>query len=91
MCVARDFSPWSVCSRNGLARRANDRSVRPTGENRKEDIEFQGLKSLAIPARRDSPYGRRSALHHERRSDQAETTLPENSRLTIHYPLPYRS
>ncbi len=52
MCVARDFSPWwEVCSWNRPARRANGAIVRPPGENRKEDIEFQGLKSLATAVR----------------------------------------
>ena len=33
------------------ARRADEAVVRPPGENRKEDIEFQGLKSLATAVR----------------------------------------
>ena len=33
------------------ARRADEAVVRPPGENRKEDIEFQGLKSLATSVR----------------------------------------
>ena len=34
-----------------FARRAHGTIVRPTGENRKENIKFQGLKSLATAVR----------------------------------------
>ena len=51
--VARDFNPWVLGSMPLTlpARRADGAIVRPPGENRKEDIEFQGLKSLATAVR----------------------------------------
>ena len=76
--VARDFNPWF----QGFipfplpARRADGAIVRSPGENRKEDIAFQGLKPLAMAVR---PIGRRLAVHYQRRSDQAETILPADS------------
>ena len=51
--VARDFSPWvrGLMPLTLPARRADEATVRPPGENRKEGIEFQGLKSLATSVR----------------------------------------
>ena len=51
--VARDFNPWvqGLMPLTLSARRADEAIVRPTGENRKEYLEFQGLKSLATVVR----------------------------------------
>ena len=51
--VARDFNPWVQVPipHTFPARRADGAIVRPPGENRKEYIEFQGLKSLATAVR----------------------------------------
>ena len=51
--VATDFNPWfqGFIPLTLPARRADVAIVRPPGENRKEDSEFQGLKSLATTVR----------------------------------------
>ena len=65
--VARDFNPWvqGLMPLTLPARRADEAIVRPPGENRKEDVEFQGLKSLAT-AVRPTGVDRRFTASHDR-------------------------